>query len=130
MVDFESCLYQCVVFKVVGVLLVRCQTKKTDALVIFPSSQVLAVNGSNVCGRRRRRGVDGGASSSLLPTHKHKHTLYHPCRLSAFHGLQGVCSICLSAGVPVTVSLSRQMTRQRQEKVGGKKTYGVRRTFD
>lgn len=55
--------------------------------------------------------------------HINTNTLYHPCRLSAFLGLRGVCSVCLSAGVPLTVPLSRRMTRQRQEKVGGEKNH-------
>lgn len=56
-------------------------------------------------------------SSPLLPTHKHKHDLHHPCRLSAFHGLQGVCCIGLSAVASVIVPPSRRIKRGQQEKV-------------
>lgn len=56
-------------------------------------------------------------SSPLQPTHKHKHARHHPCRLSAFRGLQGVCCIGLSAVVSVIVPASRRIKRGQPEKV-------------
>lgn len=93
----------------------RCQT---DVLLILPSSQGLAVNESNVCGRMRgwKRGVMTAAAAAHHLSYPHINTYTHT--LSTIHVVAphstDYKASAPSAGVPVTVPPSRRVTSQRR----------------